>query len=114
MSDATIGLTVVAIATSLPELATSVMAARRGQVDIAVGNVVGSNIFNILLVLGVTATIAPTPVPPGGARSLAAMLLLAVLLVPMSKTDNGAISRLEGAVLLALYVASIVLELMSA
>lgn len=114
MSDATIGLTVVAIATSLPELATSVMAARRGQVDIAVGNVVGSNIFNILLVLGVTATITPTPLPPGGLRPLAAMLLLAVLLVPMSKTDNGAISRFEGAVLLALYVASIAIELANA
>ncbi len=114
LSDAAIGLTVVAVATSLPELATSVMAARRGLVDIAVGNVVGSNIFNLLLVLAATATIAPTAVPPGGARSLAAMMLLAIFLVPMSKTDNGFISRVEGAVLLALYAAAITLELVYA
>ncbi len=89
LSEAVIGLTVVAIATSLPELATSLMAARRGQVDIAVGNVVGSNLFNILLVLGVTATITPTPVPQGGLRALSAMLMLALVLVPMSKTTSG-------------------------
>ncbi len=111
LSDATIGLTVVAVATSLPELATSVMAARRGQIDIAVGNVVGSNIFNILLVLGATATITPTPIPAGGARSLGAMILLALLLVPMSKTQNGMISRVEGGILLAIYLVSVILEL---
>jgi len=114
LSDATIGLTVVAVATSLPELATSVMAARRGQVDIAVGNVVGSNIFNILLVLGATATITPTPLPAGGVRSLAAMILLALLLIPMSKTQNGMISRLEGGILLAIYLVSVALELILA
>jgi len=110
LSDAVIGLTVVAVATSLPELATSIMAAKRGQIDIAVGNVVGSNLFNILLVLGATASIAPTPIPAGGVRSLAVMLLLAILLLPMSKTHSGFISRLEGALLLLIYTAAIAAE----
>ena len=110
LSDAVIGLTVVAVATSLPELATSVMAARRGQIDIAVGNVVGSNLFNILLVLGVTASIAPTPIPAGGGLSLGVMLLLAALLLPMSKTHSGFISRLEGALLLLIYTAAVAVE----
>jgi len=112
LSETVIGLTVVAVATSLPELATSLMAARRGHTDIAVGNIVGSNIFNILLVMGTTATIAPTPLPPGGWRPLATMLLLAVLLVPISRTSRGSISRLEGAVLLAIYTASLTLEVL--
>jgi len=110
LSDAVIGLTVVAVATSLPELATSVMAARRGQIDIAVGNVVGSNLFNILLVLGATATIAPTPIPAGGGLSLGVMLLLAVLLLPMSRTHSGFISRVEGALLLLIYTAAVAVE----
>lgn len=63
LSEAIIGFTVVAVGTSLPELATSIIAARRGQVDIAVGNVIGSNIFNIFWILGITAIIAPLPVP---------------------------------------------------
>lgn len=113
LSDAVIGLTVVAIATSLPELATSVMAARRNQVDIAVGNVVGSNIFNILLIFGVTATIAPTPIPPGAMRSLLVMLVLAVALIPMSRTTNGSISRFEGAALLLIYTSAMTYEVIA-
>ncbi len=61
VSEAVIGLSVVAVGTSLPELATSVIAARRGNADIAVGNVVGSNIFNVLFVLGISAVIQPLP-----------------------------------------------------
>jgi cation:H+ antiporter len=114
LSDAVIGLTVVAVATSLPELATSVMAARRNQIDIAVGNVVGSNIFNILLVLGATATIAPTPSPVGGLRSLIVMVALAVLLVPLSRTHNGTISRAEGTLLLAIYLGTMAYEVWAA
>jgi cation:H+ antiporter len=114
LSDAVIGLTVVAIATSLPELATSIMAARRNQIDIAVGNVVGSNIFNLLLVLGTTAAIAPTPLPDGGVRSLIVMMALAVLLVPLSKTHKGTISRAEGALLLIIYVGGLTYEVVAA
>ncbi len=103
MSNELIGLTVVAVATSLPELATSLIAARKGQVDIAVGNVVGSNLFNILLVMGVTSTVAPVPLPQLALSSLLMMALLSLLLWPMSLTSGRMISRVEGSVLLALY-----------
>ena len=63
MSELVIGLTIVAAGTSLPEVATSVLAALRGERDIAVGNVVGSNIFNILAVLGISASVAPSDLP---------------------------------------------------
>jgi cation:H+ antiporter len=62
VSEAVIGLTIVAVGTSLPELATSVIAALKGQREIALGNVIGSNIFNVLSILGLTALIAPIPV----------------------------------------------------
>jgi cation:H+ antiporter len=105
MGEDLIGLTIVALATSLPELATSIIAIRRGQTDIAVGNIVGSNLFNILLVLGATATIQAVPVPPQlGPMSLAIMLLLSFLLLPMCRTKNRHISRVEGLVLLSIYV----------
>jgi cation:H+ antiporter len=103
MSDEMIGLTVVAVATSLPELATSLAAIRRGQVDIAVGNVVGSNLFNLLLVLGVTGSIASVDVPSGGYAALAVMLVLSVLLVPMSMTGERTVSRIEGGCLLLIW-----------
>jgi len=65
VDDAVIGLTMVAIGTSLPELATTVMAAYRKEADVAIGNVVGSNIFNLLGVIGITSLLTPLPVPPG-------------------------------------------------
>jgi len=98
-----IGLTVVAIATSLPELATSLAAAARGHTDLAVGNIVGSNLFNILLIMGATATVNPVPLPQQAWISLGMMALLSVLLIPMSLTQARRISRIEGAFLLALY-----------
>ncbi len=104
MSDEMIGLTVVAVATSLPELATSLAAIRRGQVDIAVGNVVGSNIFNLLLVLGVTSAIAPVDVPWGGYAALGVMMVLSLLLLPMSMTGGRTVSRIEGGLLLSIWV----------
>jgi cation:H+ antiporter len=104
MSNDLIGLTIVAVATSLPELAASVAAAVRGQTDIAVGNIVGSNVFNILLIMGATATVGPVPLPPGGVSSLVAVAVLSVLLIPISRTANRYVSRFEGGFLLTLYV----------
>lgn len=83
VSEIMIGLTLVAIGTSLPELAASAMAAWRGRSDLALGNVIGSNIFNILCILGVTTMIAPLPVPAQMLRlDLCVMLAAAVILWP--------------------------------
>lgn len=77
----------------------------RGKTDIAVGNVVGSNIFNVLLVNGLCSSITPITVPErGGFTDLLMMLLLALFLLPMSITDEKRIVRWEGAILLALYL----------
>lgn len=102
VSDAVIGLTVVAAGTSLPELATSVVAAFRKQSDIAIGNVVGSNIFNILGILGVTATVSPISASGIGLLDAGAMLFLGLLLLPFALTGRR-ISRPEGAVFLGVY-----------
>jgi cation:H+ antiporter len=105
ISDLVIGLTVVAVGTSLPELATSIIAAVRGQRDLAVGNVVGSNIFNIGAVLGLTGVVSPDGIPlePGAiALDLPVMILVAVALLPVAFT-GAAVSRWEGAAFLAYY-----------
>lgn len=110
ISELGMGLTVVAIGTSLPELATSVMAAARKQTDIAVGNVIGSNIFNIAGVLGVTSVIKPVAVDPGvfwvelPAVVMLSFLVLLVTLSPMTKGEYR-IRRWEGAILLGAYLA---------
>lgn len=102
VSDAVIGLTVVAAGTSLPELATSVVAAFRKHADIAIGNVVGSNIFNIFGILGVTATVSPIPASGIGLLDAGVMLFVSVLLLPFALTGRK-ISRGEGAVFLGIY-----------
>jgi cation:H+ antiporter len=104
VSEAVIGLTLVAVGTSLPELATSVVASMRREGDIAIGNVLGSNLFNILGILGITALLAP--VASGGISwfDLSAMVAIAIIAVPMLHSGL-VISRGEGAVLLALYIA---------
>ena len=102
-SEAFIGLTVVAVGTSLPELAASVVAARRGEGDIAIGNVVGSNVFNILGVLGAGALVRPLPqggILPG---DLVAMGAAAVILAPFAWTGRR-VDRWEGVVLVVGYV----------
>ncbi|MEC9486089.1 MAG: calcium/sodium antiporter [Prosthecochloris sp.] len=100
-----IGLTVVALGTSLPELATSLIATFQGKNDIAVGNVVGSNIFNLLLVNGTCSSISPIDVPAtGGLIDLLMMMLLTLFLLPMSITHGRKIVRWEGALLLLLYL----------
>lgn len=98
-----IGLTIVAVGTSLPELATSVIAARRGQDDLAVGNIVGSNIFNLLFIHGLSSTIAPAPVPPGGRIDLVVMTALSLVLLPMCMSHGRRIMRTEAGVLLLAY-----------
>ena len=99
-----IGLTVLAIGTSLPELVASVMATMRGHVGLAIGNVVGSNIFNLLLVLGVTSLIRPFTLPDGGYMDLAVVLLLSFLLMFVSITSRRVIIRSEAVLLLLIYV----------
>ncbi len=105
---AIVGLTLVAVGTSLPELVTSVVAARRGQVDLAVGNVVGSNIFNLLFVLGVTSTIRPVAIPAGGVVDLSAMALFSAALLFLAATHGNRLVRWEGGVLLFAYLAYVV------
>jgi cation:H+ antiporter len=108
ISEAVIGLTIVAVGTSLPEMATSIIAAIRGQREIAVGNIVGSNIYNILGILGLTSAVAPIMGDEMDPRFLAAdmpwVLGTAIALTLLAFLFKG-IPRLVGAVLLAAYVA---------
>ena len=101
ISELIIGLTVVAAGTSLPELVTSVVAARRGNADVAVGNVIGSNIFNILGILGACAAVAPQPVDAETALvGIPAMILFSLLIVPFIRSGS-VLSRREGGILVA-------------
>ncbi len=102
VSDAIIGLTVVAVGTSLPELFTSIVATIRNKSDIAVGNVVGSNIFNILSILGISAMIVPIKSEEMSYLDFGVMLAAALILLPLSYTGFR-INRLEGALLLVGY-----------
>ncbi len=99
-----IGLTVVAVGTSLPELATSLVAALRREADIAVGNIVGSNIFNLTAITGIASLVRPIDVDGSVLREeYPATLLLTLVFLPIARTGY-VISRLEGALLLAMYV----------
>ena len=112
MSDALIGLTIVAAGTSLPELATSVTAAVKGKPGIAIGNVIGSNIFNIFFVLGVTGTVSPLPFGGITEIDLVVMTLAAVLFWMFSlKFGERTITRWEGGLLLACYIAYIAAQI---
>ena len=107
VSDLVIGLTIVAIGTSLPELAASVMSARKGEHDIAIGNVIGSNIFNLLVVLGLPGLIHPSELPEMAlTRDYAVMVGLTVSLFALSYgfSGPGRINRLEGTLLLVAFV----------
>jgi cation:H+ antiporter len=103
VSDAIIGLTIVAIGTSLPELITSIVASYKKEADIAIGNVVGSNVFNILCILGITALIIPISTVGISYIDLGVMLFTVVILFPLSRTGFS-ISRLEGAFMLSGYI----------
>lgn len=104
LSEALIGLTIVAFGTSLPELVTSIVAARKGESDIAVGNVIGSNIFNIFFILGVSATILPMNVSSTYLYDIAILVAVMVLsYIPIAKTKK--VSRGMGVTMVAAYLA---------
>jgi cation:H+ antiporter len=116
VSELVIGLTVVAVGTSLPELMTSVVASLRGQRDIAVGNIVGSNIFNLTAVLGASAAISPMGVAVAAETlrfDLPVMTAVAVICLPIFFTGS-TVARWEGALLLAYYVAYVTYLVMAA
>ena len=99
-----IGLTVVAVGTSLPELATSLVAAARREADIAVGNVIGSNIFNLAAILGTASVVAPIAIHPSVlAEELPALLVVSALLFPVLRS-GWRIRRWEGTILVAAYI----------
>jgi cation:H+ antiporter len=104
VSEGVIGLTIVAGGTSLPELATSVVAARKGQSAIAIGNVIGSNVFNILLILGATAVISPLQIE-GITTIDMAVMLISVALVWLFSFTKYTVERWEGALLVGGYIA---------
>lgn len=109
LSEALIGLTIVAIGTSLPELATSIAAVRKDNVDIAVGNVVGSNIFNVFLILGASATIKPLPFSSGSIVDVWVTILISLLLfVFMFIGKRHILERSQGAVFVLLYILYVV------
>lgn len=108
MSEKLVGLTIVAVGTSLPELVTSIVAALKGENDIALGNVLGSNIFNLVLILGASATISPITV--SGVMLIDLIILIAVTLfigalIFFNKKEDKRLGRLEGIILVGIYVA---------
>lgn len=106
MSDSLIGLTIVAVGTSIPELATSVVAAYKKKSDIAVGNVVGSNIINVFLILGITATIKPLPLAVSSNIDIIVAFIAALMLfVSTFLMGRRKITRLEGGLFILVYVA---------
>ncbi len=113
VSDEVIGLTVVAAGTSFPELVTTVIAALRKQSDIALGNVLGSNIYNIFFIGGVTGLVAPGPIPASILAFDLWVLLAAAAVAVLFAWTGGRLGRREGAVLLLSYVAFIVYTVMS-
>jgi cation:H+ antiporter len=116
VSQLVIGLTIVAIGTSLPEIATTVLAAIRGERDMAVGNVIGSNIFNILSILGISAVVAPGGIPVARAAivfDLPVMVAVALATLPIVLTGQR-IGRWEGALFLAYYFAYVLYVVLAA
>lgn len=103
MSQALVGLTIVALGTSLPELVTSIAAARKGQASMAVGNLIGSNIFNVFLVSGLSATIVPLLVTPSLIIDITVLIVISVIVFILSRTGYK-LRRTEGSLLVLIYV----------
>ncbi|MBP5200965.1 MAG: calcium/sodium antiporter [Schwartzia sp.] len=104
MSETLIGLTIIALGTSLPELVTSVVAARKGEMDMALGNVIGSNIFNILFILGTAAAIHPVSFTMENLVDDVMLILFSAMVWLFSATDGGKLMKREGITMLACYV----------
>jgi cation:H+ antiporter len=107
VSDLVIGLTIVALGTSLPELAASIASALKNEPDIAIGNIIGSNMFNLLAVLGIPGILRPSDVDAAALSRDVPMMLgltVALLLMAWGFRGEGRINRLEGAVLLTSYI----------
>lgn len=104
MSETLIGLTIIALGTSLPELVTSVVAARKGEMDMALGNVIGSNIFNILFILGTAAAIHPVSFTMENLVDDVMLILFSIMVWGFSATDGGKLVKKEGITMLACYV----------
>ena len=107
LSQTLVGLTVVALGTSLPELVTSVVASRKGENGLALGNVIGSNIFNILFVLGIAATISPITFIMENVIDIVILVVMSVLVWAFAWTKKK-LDRFEGIVMLALYAVYLV------
>jgi cation:H+ antiporter len=112
--DFLIGLTIISFGTTLPELVTGILATRRGEGDLAMGNVVGSNIFNLLLVGGLVAVIHPIPVPPGGISDLLMLVFLSGLVLPIAIRSQRTVTRTEGAFLLVVYLGYVIWRVVAA
>ncbi len=105
LSDTLIGLTIVAIGTSLPELVTSVVAARKGQSDMAMGNVIGSNIFNLAFILGLSAAIHPIAIAPEAVTDIIIMTAITLAMLALTVGKKHILNRYEGALCVAAYIA---------
>ena len=103
MSEALVGLTIVAVGTSLPELVTSIVATRKGDSGLALGNAIGSNIFNILFILGMSATISPLHILSESVIDCGILLISGILLFIFAFTKKS-MSRMEGAVCVLAYI----------
>lgn len=118
VSDLLIGLTIVAIGTSLPELASSIAAARKGENDLALGNIIGSNLFNTLAVVGLAATISPMDEIEKAVtyRDMPLMTALTVALIVLGfrRKGDGRLNRIAGAILLAVYIGYLALLIVQA
>ena len=106
MTETLIGLTIVAIGTSLPELVTSAVAARKGETGMAIGNVIGSNIFNLLFILGVSALIHPVAINMASVYDLIILVGVSIISLSFAFTSRK-ISRLEGGFMLLIYAADV-------
>jgi len=114
VSETVIGLTIISVGTTLPELATCILAARRGDPDLALGNIVGSNLFNLLCIGGIVSVIRPIPIPAEGHVDLLVMAFLSIVLLPLALRGGRVINRMEGAFLLLVYVSFLAWRLQQA